>query len=279
MSRRKTPSRSGDWYTEIEVRSQDSGTLRLGCMDCEDREECGGLTASRAAIDCMDFCQTCNPNRCGNVCPRKPDFHVRIREVGGFDLKSLDRARPEQAPAMPRFVPLIMHGSRRHGRVESDAVAVRLRDLFSARTGKPKFADRQQLAERFHFSPSATLLIVGVSKDPSLEAYWGMARDNGFPSAFRCLEPASITCPNFSLFTNVPRWTDLHSMKRIAICWQEMADAGLSTSLHVNARTRRDWERWTEFVSDRVEVTSISCEFGTGAAHPSRGRWHAEHRD
>jgi len=36
-------------------------------------------------------------------------------------------------------------------------------------------------------------------------------------------------------------WED--NMKRIAICWSELASCGIAASLHLNARTDRDWER------------------------------------
>jgi hypothetical protein len=63
-------------------------------------------------------------------------------------------------------------------------------------------------------------------------------------------------------------------MKRIAICWGELVSAGVPTSLHLNACTDRDWERWTEFVAERDEVRSVAFEFATGAARLERGEWH-----
>src|SRR5207249_4165551 len=51
-----------------------------------------------------------------------------------------------------------------------------------------------------------------------------------------------------SMFLDVPRWDNLHNMKRIALCWSELVSRGLPTSLHLNARTDRDWERWIEFI-------------------------------
>jgi hypothetical protein len=67
----------------------------------------------------------------------------------------------------------------------------------------------------------------------------------------------------------------MHNMKRILICWSELVGAGLPASLHINARTDRDWERYLEFIGEREEVRSIAVEFGTGLARRDRGRWYA----
>jgi hypothetical protein len=85
-----------------------------------------------------------------------------------------------------------------------------------------------------------------------------------------------MTTPNFSLFADVPRWDNLHSMKRIAICWYELATAGIPTALHVNARTSTDYQRWASFLVDHSEIEAIAFEFQTGPASPARGAWHAE---
>ena len=84
-----------------------------------------------------------------------------------------------------------------------------------------------------------------------------------------------MTTPNFSLFTDQPRWDDLHSMKRIAITHEKFLQEGLPAALHVNARTERDWERWTEYIRLRCEVTHVAFEFQTGAGWSGRIDWQA----
>jgi hypothetical protein len=74
--------------------------------------------------------------------------------------------------------------------------------------------------------------------------------------------------------TNVPRWDDLYSIKRIAICWQEFMLAGIPASLHLNARTDRNWLRWTDFINKHPQVHSVTFEFATGAAHKARADYH-----
>ncbi|MGD0088497.1 MAG: hypothetical protein ABSE73_01125 [Planctomycetota bacterium] len=198
-------------------------------------------------------------------------------EVNGWELENVPRTKVRGLVPLPATIPILFNKNRRLDRLQSPAIAVRLRDLFSEKTGKLKFATRQQLADRFRFEPNSQLVIIGVSEDLPLELYWERARENGFPDSLLAFEPALVTAPNFSLFNNVPRWDNLHSMKRIALCWREMVEAGLRASLHINARTDKDYSRWAEFIVSRDEVQSITFEFGTGAGIPARSRWHVDH--
>jgi hypothetical protein len=139
-----------------------------------------------------------------------------------------------------------------------------------------KFSGKEELAHSFGFDPSAKLLISGVGRDRVIEYYWTHRKAAELPDQLAQLQPALITVPNYSLFLGVPREDNLYSMKRIAICWHELVSSKIPTSLHVNARTDRDWERWTEFVGERDEIRSIAYEFATGPACLERGKWHTE---
>lgn len=250
----------------------------FGCLQCRDIDVCGGLRADKAAMNCIDYCRCMDPKRCDIPCSRNPRIlAARYHEVGGWEFGDVPRAQMVKVPKLPSAAPIIYQRNRRLDNLESKAVAVCLHMLFSKRTGKAKFSSKEELAERLKFDPRSALIIVGVGKDPGIEAYWEKARANGFPECLRALKPALVTAPNYSLFSNLVRWSDLHSMKRIALCWQEMAAAGLPASLHLNARTPRDYERWTEFIRDREEVQSVAFEFGTGARIPARSPWHVAH--
>jgi len=139
-----------------------------------------------------------------------------------------------------------------------------------------KFCTKKDLACSFGFDPSAKLVISGVGRDRVIEYYWTHRKAADLPNQLAQLKPALITVPNYSLFIGVPREDNLYSMKRIAICWDELARSSIPTSLHVNARTDHDWERWTEFVGERDEIQSIAYEFATGPACLERGKWHTE---
>ncbi|MFN2511726.1 MAG: hypothetical protein ABR568_09820 [Pyrinomonadaceae bacterium] len=155
-------------------------------------------------------------------------------------------------------------------------MALPLEKLFDHANGRLKFSTKDEVAQSFGFDPAASLLISGVGQDRVIEYYWSHRQAAKISEQLTALQPALITVPNYSLFLGVPREDNLYNMKRIAICWSELVKNRLPTSLHVNARTDTDWERWTAFIAERDEVRSIAYEFATGPACIERGKWHAE---
>lgn len=250
------------------------GTTCFGCINCSEQPVCGGLAMDRAAMDCTDLCVCEEPSRCDNVCIRNPArFVARVREIRGFGFENIPRAPVLGNPDIPAFIPAILHGKRRASQLVAEAAAIPLSKMFYARNGHLRFAARGNLEIAFRVRPSF-LVLDGVSEDKHLENYWAAARLAGFADAVRMLRPDLITVPNFSLFSDVPRWDNLYNMKRIAICWQELQAAGSVTALHVNARTYRDYERWGAFLREHREIEFIAFEFATGAAIVERGHWH-----
>jgi hypothetical protein len=169
-----------------------------------------------------------------------------------------------------------MHGSRRSVPLKVDAVAIPLAELLDRKSGARRFSSRAELCDHFMLSDETAIMASGTDEDKSIERMWGLPDPTSFAATLTTLGIAAVTSPNFSLFTNVPRWDNLYNMKRIALCWQQFQSAGLYTPLHINARTDRDWERWSEFISLRPEVTAIAFEFGTGAGWASREGWHRD---
>lgn len=250
----------------------------FGCSVCADRNVCGGLHVASAAFDCLGYC--CGgQDDCDSVCPRNvAGFVARTREIAGFGLDNVGRAPRHSRPELPRLVPMVFHGSGRERRFAPPAVALKLYGLFDRSTGEVRFRDRAALARAFCIAPTTRLIVSGVEIDRPLERWWSL----GYDVRQRILDclvrygVEAVTSPNYSLFSNTPRWDDLHSMKRIAICWQEMAAAGLRAALHVNARTTYDWRRWRDFIGERSEVNTIAFEFAVCGNDPGRRLWYAE---
>lgn len=248
--------------------------MAMGCLGCQTQPDCGGIRNRTGAFNCIKYCECRDPRKCDIVCPRNPDrLAGREREVRGFGLENVPRVPPVPRVRIPAIVPMLYHSSLRSEPLRADAVAVPLHQLFDFRTGGMTVKNRAALDERFMIQPGTKLVIDGVNQDHLIEPAWGIGRANRLVERLAELCPALITVPNFSMFPDVPRWDNLHSIKRIALLWAEFTDAGVPTSLHVNARTRRDFERWAAFISDRPEVEVLSFEFGTGAGFLERGRW------
>ncbi len=249
----------------------------LGCDGCPDFKTCGGLHTDAGVFDCDDFCSCDDRAACDTVCRNKPDqFFERYLEIGGFDLESTPRVGALTAPELPSVIPLIGHKYSRKSVLNESVVAVPLYELFHMGSGQPHVRTRAELAERFRIPETATVVASGVDRDIKLEAWWAFADRKLIVSMLRDLKIALVTAPNFSLFLNVPRPDNLHSMKRIALGWAELMAAGVPAALHLNARTDQDYARWMRFVRERPEVEIVAFEFGTGAGAPNRIDWHVD---
>lgn len=252
--------------------------VSMGCTLCPDFALCGGLSIGPGAFDCTSLCVCTDRGRCTLVCPSSPRRYVsRVREIQGFSFANVPRCDVLSVAPLPGLVPLIFHRSSRSRTLIAPVIALSLYDIVNLRTGEVTVRTRNELSERFLIDPVATLVVSGVGKDAPIERWWKLPHRSKVIEALRRLDIALITTPNFSLFTDVPRWDNLHAMKRTADTWAEFASTGLPTALHVNARTDRDYERWAAFIAERSEISHLSFEFGTGAGWPDRIDWHTKH--
>lgn len=198
----------------------------------------------------------------------------RHREVSGWEF-NLPEADFNPIVSLPLYAPIIKDGGGRSGTCNYPIVAIRMDKLSSRRNGRPKFCSRDELSNYFRIAPSTKIVITSVGFDEPLERLWRNPRRAELLESIAALDPVLMSSPNFSLFSNVPRHENLYNMKRIAIVWREMVQAGIPTALHINARTDRDWKRWREFVIQHPEINAIAFEFLTGARQ--RLEWYAEH--
>lgn len=252
-------------------------TPSLGCEACPDRNTCGGLRIEQAFYDCRDNCCR-QPERCDVICREKPrDFVQRSREIDGFKLDNVPRATPLPEPPIPPVVPILYHGASREAFFAPPAVCLPFYKIITRHGAEQRYVDARTVADAFRFRHKTPVILTGTEKDAQLERWWSLGP--GRVDAIRRLRDLGIklvTTPNFSLFTDRPRWDDMHSIKRIAITHEEFLREGLPAALHVNARTERDWERWTEYILLRNEVTHVTFEFATGAGRVDRIEWHAD---
>jgi len=248
----------------------------MGCTLCPSKKVCGGLQVDSAIYDCTDLCKCKDPLFCRLVCPRNPkNFVARTREIGDFPLDDIPLAPVTKHRRLPSVIPIIYSRSKRVGRLHAPAAAVRFQDLFSARTGSSRFSNRAAICRRFGLASDSRIVVTGTGFEQPLEHYWSRARAAEFARELALLGPDLVTSPNFSLFSDVTRFDNMYNMKRIAICWYELASAQVPTALHVNARTDQDWTRWIKFLRFHEEIRAVAFEFGTGPASPRRGPWYA----
>ena len=256
-----------------------NGIMPLGCGSCPDKEICGGLSISQPFFDCLsDYC--CNsPGDCDVVCLNNPkDYAERFLEVGSFDFENVPRACKIDTKELPDIVPVIYNGSSRVDKFSSSTVALVLYSVIPNMAGRKRFETRESLVDKFKLSDNSSIVLTGTKEDVLLENWWSIGEPKR-KEAIRNLCELGIelvTTPNYSLFTDLPRWDDLHSMKRIAITHSEFLNGGISAALHINARTNYDYERWSNYLISRSEITHISFEFTTGAGKGDRSKWHLD---
>lgn len=252
-----------------------TATGSLGCQSCVDRAICGGAHKGASFYDCNDYCRCSNKATCDLVCRGNPAQYVeRIREVRGFDLNEVPRITDIDLAALPSMIPLIEHKSARRSSLGFPIVALPFYSLLDLDKGVLRYKSRKEVAEKFGIDPRARLVLSGVGRDRKIERYWALSNRPSILAQIGQLDICLATPPNFSVLTDVPRTDNLHAMKRIMIAYSEMAQAGLPTALHVNARTQRDYRRWAEVIAKRGEIKCLAVEFATGAGRGSRLDWH-----
>jgi hypothetical protein len=250
----------------------------MGCHSCPDKTTCGSINVESAVFDCLRFCCN-NPAGCDSVCRNNPEEFVRrVREIQGFSLENIPRSAVLDCATLPPIVPIIFHGNKRTKPFAgSGTLCLPFYKIIDTRTGFPRFTSADSLRDNYRIARDSAVILTGTSTDSFLERWWTLGSDRlQAIRALRLLNIGLVTTPNYSLFTDQPRWSDMHSMKRIGIVHQEFLGESLPAALHLNARTDRDWERWREFIEDRPEVTHVAFEFGTGAGWAGRMKWHVD---
>jgi hypothetical protein len=259
----------------LSLAHRDNRPHSIGCEQCETLPTCGGLHIDAGVWNCDSYCRCADRTQCSVVCRNKPDEYARReREVHGFDLGTVPHAPVTPLADLPAFVPLVYGNTGLTQAIPAPAVAVPLERVFYARDGRQRFSNGVALRRHYRVGSASKLVLSGVSRDRPIERYWECARTSGFLDWLAAAKPDLVTVPNFSLFNDVPREDNLHAMKRIAISWQELAARRIPTALHLNARTARDWERWSDFLVSYPEITAVAVELATGAAYRERGHWH-----
>lgn len=271
--RRHTGAPAADW------KLWDNPTLpvKMGCLGCPDLKLCGGLRIAAGVFDCSGLCACARGGRsCSGVCRARPrDFVDRVAEVGGFTYDSVPRSAPLALPRLTDYVPVIYDGSDRTELLAAGTVALPLMALFNRKSGTGKFDTADELRDHFRLAADTRIIVTGVATDKALEVWWSFADRPRLIALLRTLGVEMVTSPNYSSFTDVTRYDNLHNLKRIALTTAEFMAGGMPCAIHVNGRTDRDYERLGDYLVEREEITAVAFEFTTGCAGV-RGDYHRD---
>lgn len=247
------------------------GQPLLGCGNCIDRSVCGGLhlrNTGSLLVSCMSHCNCVDPSKCDFVCPRKPEEYVRRhREVDGWDLTNIPRARTVEVPRLSDWIALLQGNLMpRRVTVLDDHVALPLTYALRGVGHATRARSRQELAQDYGVRPRHGWILSGVQEDPAVERIWSLPDISRVARQLVHAGAIFATSPDFSTILDSPRHDNLHAMKRIAWVWYHMTQGGLCTALHLNGRTDHDFARWAEFIRQQPAVKAIAFEFLTGTA-------------
>ena len=180
-----------------------NGYASATCPKCVFYDRCGGLHNNRPLFNCFEqFC--CGDGSCDHVCPYKTDdFQRRMREIGG--LRFDDIPALHQSPiALPPYVPMIHHASRRAADLMVEAVALDPYLIFRRRNGEYRSLadDGAALRRKFKIAPTSKIILRGTAEDRFLENYRSgilprpaNERSRDVPSRFGFQDEGNVTDP------------------------------------------------------------------------------------
>jgi hypothetical protein len=252
------------------------GIVPTGCADCIYFEDCGGIQPEKALFDCFDqYCLgDCDRSRCDNVCPYNPMFASFLAEIGGLRFDNLPPLT-QAALELPRYIPVVHHGSRRQTPLSFPVVALDTYRIFRLQ-GKDKYAalvcSAEQLRRAFCLAPDTRIVLRGTGKDPMIERYWSFRRSDNVTAQMAKLGVSLVIGPNFSHFLGVPRTDNIFNRRRQLICLEEISSAGLSPVPHLSAVQPGDWKFWRRYLCQNETIRYVAVEFQTGNKNRMEGR-------
>lgn len=236
-----------------------------GCRHCTFLPECGGLDGTLDFFGCHRTTrEVCRANKW--TCPEcSPGEYLRRKMA--VERRARGTARPAgPSLRLPRYVPNLQHRFGWSGRLARDAVAIPTHQVIGGRGRRfgPLFASAKELRRKFHLGPDTQVLLVSVSEDPFLERYWRWAKEARAAERLAELEIAGITIPNFSFFSDAPRFHHLYNRGRLEACLNELAEVDVRVIPHVHALTSGDLAYWRGWLRAHSEIRHVCREFQTG---------------
>jgi hypothetical protein len=249
------------------LRDDRGESLSLGCQNCVAFKQCGGLRTSTGLVNgCRDLCECLDPATCNWVCSKHPiRYYLRNLEVGGFDFDDIPSAPSVPFPTLGTdFVSIVQPWMLSTERLSVPLASIHFSNAFAEEADIARALTRNELAARFGVA-ATQLILTGVESDERVERWWRFKERRGALEDIQRSGVVLATTPNFSTMVNVPRPNDLHALKQILICWEEIQTAGITCAVHLNGRTDEDFKRLAKFVRVHSEINSVSFEFLTGA--------------
>jgi hypothetical protein len=171
--------------------------------------------------------------------------------------------------ALPIYVPQINHGWQRSEALDEPWVTVPLY-IIAGRDVKQRYDVRfksgDELRAALRLAPQTNIIVTSVTPDCYIEDFWAEHNVKQIPAKLADLGIAAMTVPNFSFMRDIPRTNSLYNLSRIFRAAEAISAAGIATILHLNASTKKDWERWLGVLKEQSHLSCVCLEFQTGTS-------------
>lgn len=225
---------------------------------------------------CFQRCDShCRVHGCDVVCPSVPLLLGQLfGDVGGICVPPRRRLVGFDPKALPYYVPQINHGWQRTQPLHEPWVTVPLyvvagRDVRQRYNVRFKSGDELRAALRL--APQTKIIVTSVTPDCYIEDFWAEHNVKQIPAKLADLGISAMTVPNFSFMLDVPRTNSLYNLSRIFRAAEAISKVGIATILHLNASTKKDWQRWLGVLQEQSHLSCVCLEFQTGASHRDIG--------
>ena len=246
------------------------------CAACAFLDECGGLDGEDFQKGCFSRCIThCVRHGCDMVCPVSAlPFADYIADVGGLWAPPRLPLTAFDPSELPPYVPQLNHRGSRTVALDEPWVTVPLYEVVGRnRRGRyvVKYDSPAQLRSALKVSRNTQIIVTSVTPDRIIEDFWAEHVVRNIPEKLACLGIAAMTVPNFSFMTDVSRINSLYNMSRSFRVAERLSEAGISTILHLNASTKKDWSRLADVFREQPHLTTVCVEYQTGPGRKEIG--------
>jgi hypothetical protein len=237
----------------------------MDCSSCPARVRCGGI---------RNFCGGghTGPDGTCSRCENDPLLRMEVRQaiikqLGGLDLDWPRTVKHPQVPELPAHLPVIVQAYA--DRVDVPWVALHGARLFGLSGERLTPKHHRPLREVYRLGPRTRIAIEFYVDDRVLEGLW---RNRSLVVAqLRELEADLVLTPNFSVWSSDSRMSQLVNIRRAAIYYHSLVEAGVPAIPDIGFYFfEPDGRLWAEWVNRNRDVQAVSMFCGGKKIHASR---------
>lgn len=235
-----------------------SKQLSLGSQNCSSKnctrcwyfEDCGGCHGECA--NCAIYCTRDSCAGCGNFCAS--DERTWDQELQGLGFDNI-QATIQSLPKLPKIIPQLVYGWDGDP-VNPPFVGIPFRQILDEKA-RIKITSEHQLRKMFKVAKRVKLILLGNAKDDVLEKFWVNRKKEQF-KWLKQLNFHLATALCYSVYGDAARKEHILNLKRSLKTFQLMQESGIKAIPHMYFYSRRDIERWAQWLQKNSCVGSVA---------------------